>query len=95
LLVGILIGIGETRADRLVALSQLLQLHRQYGHIQEVIIQNFRQAVDNSTTACVQQHNVLEDAVHLLSQVVGVEMPCSFLSKWSVMSSLYKLCGTV
>eukprot|EP00775_Hariotina_reticulata_P006596 gene6596-6824_t len=44
---GILIGIGESRADRLVALSQLLQLHRQYGHIQEVIIQNFRQAVES------------------------------------------------
>ncbi len=39
---GILIGIGETRAERLDALFALRALHRQHGHIQEIIIQNFR-----------------------------------------------------
>ncbi len=39
---GILIGIGETRAERIEALLQIEALHRRYGHIQEVIIQNFR-----------------------------------------------------
>lgn len=39
---GILIGIGETRAERLDALLQLRDLHEQYGHLQEIIIQNFR-----------------------------------------------------
>ena len=39
---GILIGIGETRDERLVALFALRDLHRQYGHIQEIIVQNFR-----------------------------------------------------
>jgi FO synthase len=39
---GILIGIGETRAERLEALRALADLHRRYGHIQEVIVQNFR-----------------------------------------------------
>ena len=39
---GILIGIGETRAERLDALSAIADLHATYGHIQEVIIQNFR-----------------------------------------------------
>jgi len=39
---GLLIGIGETREERLDALLALRQLHRQYGHIQEIIIQNFR-----------------------------------------------------
>lgn len=39
---GILIGIGETRAERIEALLTLRDLHEQYGHIQEVIIQNFR-----------------------------------------------------
>ena len=39
---GILIGIGETRAERLDALLELRRLHERYGHIQEIIIQNFR-----------------------------------------------------
>jgi FO synthase len=39
---GILIGIGETRAERLDALHAIRALHEQYGHIQEVIVQNFR-----------------------------------------------------
>ena len=39
---GILIGIGETRRERLEALFALRDLHGRWGHIQEVIIQNFR-----------------------------------------------------
>ena len=39
---GILIGIGETRAERLDALLAIRELHAEFGHIQEVIIQNFR-----------------------------------------------------
>jgi FO synthase len=39
---GLLIGIGETRAERLDALEALGALHRAYGHLQEVIVQNFR-----------------------------------------------------
>jgi FO synthase len=39
---GILIGIGETRAERLDALFALRDLHVEFGHIQEIIVQNFR-----------------------------------------------------
>ena len=39
---GLLIGIGETRRERIAALLEIRRLHRAYGHIQEVIIQNFR-----------------------------------------------------
>jgi FO synthase len=39
---GILIGIGETRRERIEALLTLRDLHEAYGHIQEVIVQNFR-----------------------------------------------------
>jgi FO synthase len=43
---GILIGIGETREERIDALLALRDLHERYGHIQEVIIQNFRAKPD-------------------------------------------------
>nr|WP_238995187.1 7,8-didemethyl-8-hydroxy-5-deazariboflavin synthase CofG [Sphingomonas solaris] len=39
---GLLIGIGEARAERIEALIAIRDLHARYGHIQEVIVQNFR-----------------------------------------------------
>jgi FO synthase len=39
---GILIGIGETRRERIGSLLALRDLHERYGHLQEIIIQNFR-----------------------------------------------------
>ena len=38
---GILVGIGETRADRVDALEAIADSHRRWGHVQEVIVQNF------------------------------------------------------
>jgi FO synthase len=39
---GILIGIGETRAERIDALLAIRAAHERHGHVQEVIVQNFR-----------------------------------------------------
>jgi FO synthase len=39
---GILLGIGETRRERIESLLAIRALHRRHGHIQEVIVQNFR-----------------------------------------------------
>jgi FO synthase len=39
---GILIGIGETREERIEALLAIRDLHERHGHVQEVIVQNFR-----------------------------------------------------
>jgi FO synthase len=38
---GILIGIGETRRERIDSLLAIRDLHDQFGHIQEIIVQNF------------------------------------------------------
>ncbi len=43
---GLLIGIGESLADRVDTLLAIRDIHRRYGHIQEVIIQNFRAKPD-------------------------------------------------
>jgi FO synthase len=43
---GILIGIGETLAERAESLHALRRIARQYGHLQEIIIQNFRAKPD-------------------------------------------------
>lgn len=43
---GLLIGIGETREERLDTLIALRGLHRRHGHLQEIIVQNFRAKPD-------------------------------------------------
>ena len=43
---GILIGIGETREERVESLLALHALHQRYGHLQEIILQNFRAKPD-------------------------------------------------
>ncbi len=45
---GILVGIGETTAERAESLFALRRLARQYGHVQEVIVQNFRAKPDTA-----------------------------------------------
>ena len=39
---GVLIGIGETRRERIESLLDIRAIHERYGHIQEIIVQNFR-----------------------------------------------------
>jgi len=48
---GILIGIGETARERVEALLALRDLHEAHGHIQEVIVQNFRAKPDTPMAA--------------------------------------------
>ncbi len=43
---GILIGIGETLEERMDSLAAIRAMHEKYGHIQEVIVQNFRVKAD-------------------------------------------------
>ena len=43
---GILIGIGETPDERIDSLFAIRAMHEKYGHIQEVIVQNFRAKAD-------------------------------------------------
>lgn len=43
---GILIGIGETRRERVESLLAIREIQQEYGHIQEIIVQNFRAKPD-------------------------------------------------
>lgn len=48
---GLLVGIGESREERLRDLVGIRRLHLRYGHIQEVIVQNFRAKPDTRMAA--------------------------------------------
>lgn len=62
---GILIGIGETRAERLEALGAIRELHRRHGHIQEIIVQSFR--AKPGTRMATAQEPDLEDLLWTLA----------------------------
>ncbi|MBY0274828.1 7,8-didemethyl-8-hydroxy-5-deazariboflavin synthase CofG [Candidatus Binatia bacterium] len=49
---GILIGIGESLADRVDSLIAIAGLHQRYGHVQEVIVQNFRAKPEIPMATC-------------------------------------------
>ena len=77
---GILIGIGETRAERIEALLVLRELHRRHGHIQEVIIQNFRAKPGTRMAGCEEptQDDLLWTAAVariLLGRAMNIQVP--------------------
>ena len=58
---GILIGIGETRLERIESLKAIKDIHDKFGHIQEVIIQNFKPK--NNTKMSNSDEPLLEDLI--------------------------------
>ena len=48
---GLLVGIGETLTERADTLHAIRRLHKEFGHIQEVIVQNFRAKGDTAMAA--------------------------------------------
>jgi FO synthase len=72
---GILIGIGETATERVEAIIALRDLHERYGHIQEVIVQNFR-AKPDTPMAAVGEPGLIElmTACAITRLVMGAEM---------------------
>ncbi len=58
---GILVGIGESRADRIQALEAIAESHDRHGHVQEVIVQNFLPKSDTR----MHRHPPCPEAEHL------------------------------
>ncbi len=77
---GILIGIGETTSERVASLLAIRDLHRRYGHIQEVIVQNFRAKPDTPMRAAAEPDaldvaRTVAVARLLLGPAVSVQAP--------------------
>ena len=74
---GLLVGIGETREDRVRTLEAIGESHDEFGHVQEVIIQNFlpkpRTAMAHEPAASDEEFHwtiaaarlILPDSIHL------------------------------
>jgi 7,8-didemethyl-8-hydroxy-5-deazariboflavin synthase CofH subunit/7,8-didemethyl-8-hydroxy-5-deazariboflavin synthase CofG subunit len=77
---GLLVGIGESRLDRLRTIEAIADAHHQYGHVQEVIVQNFlpkpRTAMANWPAANDEEfHWTIAAARLLLPDDVHVQAP--------------------
>ena len=72
---GILVGIGENEAERIASLRAIRRLHDEFGHIQEVIVQNFRV---KERIALGDEHELDDDAmvrtVAIARLILGGEM---------------------
>ena len=66
---GILIGIGDSREDRIESLLAIRELHRRFGHIQEVIVQNFR-----AKPGTAMQDKLDADTIELLWSVAAARL---------------------
>ena len=72
---GILVGIGESRADRIVALEAIAAAHERWGHVQEVIVQNFMPkpgTLMRDHPACAVED--LVDAIRLARQILPADV---------------------
>jgi FO synthase subunit 1 len=76
---GLLLGVGETRADRLRALELLAELQRRWGHLQEVILQPWRpdgaQAHSLPDATCDALLETIAAARRLLPAEVHLQLP--------------------
>jgi len=77
---GILIGIGETREERVDSLLAVRELHETYGHIQEVIVQNFRVKEDiamrhRDEPSVFEMLRTIATARLLLGQSMNIQAP--------------------
>ena len=72
---GILIGIGETRAERVEALLALRDLNEAHGHIQEIIVQNFRAKPGTRMAGAAEpSHDELKWTIAMARLVFGPQM---------------------
>lgn len=76
---GLLLGVGETSADRLRALTWLADLQRRWGHLQEVILQPWRpdgpSPLPLSATQCDELLQTIATARAVLPAEVHLQLP--------------------
>ena len=72
---GILIGIGETRLERIESLLAIKEIHNRHGHIQEIIVQNFRAKPDTKMSSAPEPDlNELLWTIAVARLIFGPEM---------------------
>ena len=89
---GILVGIGESRQDRLDSLQKIAELHHEFGHIQEVIIQPLDPKMGTPSEAWPRPAmdelcQTVEAARKILPQDVAIQVPPNLVQPLALLSS--------
>lgn len=71
---GLLVGIGESREDRIETLEAIRRSHEEYGHVQEVIIQNF---LPKARTQMANEPAVSDEEFHWTIAVARLILPAT------------------
>ena len=83
---GLLVGIGDTRLDRIDGLLQIRNCHAKYGHIQEVIIQNFVPKINtemrNMEASTIEEILFTVCACRLIMPCQNIQVPPNLLHDW-------------
>jgi FO synthase len=86
---GLLVGIGDTRWDRINGLLKIRALHERYGHIQEIIIQNFVPKVNTAMRdveeATLDEMMFTVAACRLLMPRQNIQVPPNLSRDWSAL----------
>jgi 7,8-didemethyl-8-hydroxy-5-deazariboflavin synthase len=86
---GILLGLGETEADRVESLQTIAAVHARYGHIQEVILQPYCPGTQEDWGGLGFDTNQLPEVVRwarqILPQDVAIQIPPNLLHQPSVL----------
>ena len=85
---GILIGIGETWTERVESLIAINEIHQQYGHIQEVIVQNFCAKADTAMAGAAEpglddMRRTLAMARLILAPSISIQAPPNLQQRYS------------
>jgi FO synthase subunit 1 len=82
---GLLLGIGETAADRVESLNEITQIHQRWGHIQEVILQPHSpgqsQQWQGTAFEIEQLVEVIATARHILPNSITLQIPPNLVSQ--------------
>ena len=83
---GLLVGIGDERLDRIDGLLKIRDLHQEYGHIQEIIIQNFvpkkNTPMNNDDEVCLDEMLFIISACRLLMPKQNIQVPPNLSLDW-------------
>ena len=86
---GLLVGIGDTRRDRVDGMLRIRDLHKKYGHIQEVIIQGFapkeNTAMRGVAPATLDEMLFSVAACRLLMPQQNIQVPPNLSEDWSAL----------
>jgi FO synthase subunit 1 len=82
---GILMGLGESQRDRIRSIEAILACAKAYGHVQEIILQNYALNLNSTIPACGIPHGELKELITLCKDEapeISIQIPPNLYPDW-------------